>query len=154
MQIALVRLVNTSANFKSAAMNTNPVSLNLRTAFAQWKISVQQAQALFEPYKRHQVSSGLAGMTAALQRLRTQSLRSSFWDLKCHTDDLKKNSIATLLLGGAADPVPHRSALDLARLDLGQKSTILARLLEPYADGPQGRKSQLRRGFLDWKVKA
>jgi hypothetical protein len=92
-------------------------------------------------------------MVATLQRLRSQSIRSSFWDLKCHTDDLKKNSIVSLLLGGAADPVPHRSTLDLARLDLGQKSIILARLLEPYADGPQGRKSQVRRCFLDWKVK-
>lgn len=142
-------------------MTLNPASYNMKSAFSHWKLAVKRNQAFFDSYKHHALHKSLHTLSGVLERLRYQNLKGCFWDIKNLSDDLKKNSIASLLIktshtsnSSQINSIQHRTTLDLARLDFKQRNLILSKILEPYLNQEtiQSAKISMRRFFLDWKV--
>ncbi len=57
-------------------------------------------------------------------------LSGALWDLKDHTDDLKKNSIYLAMQGGGNNNIAHRTTLEMVKLDAGQRARILTGALK------------------------
>ena len=142
--------MNASLTFKHRSLNLVPPTASLRAAFTHWLAHSHPPSRLYTRHFESQarIRSFLA-LTALSERFRAQLLKTAFWDLKDHADDLKKNSIQAMLMeGGAKSLIAHRGTLDLVRLDTGQRARLMAAALRKIG----GSKQMVRRYFQQWHL--